>query len=298
MMSEEIGWKDFNTHTKNSTIIDTVWMNIKLPNGISMGIGQDITIRKRAEEKLIKNDNFLQKLNADKDRFISILSHDLKSPFNSILGFSEVLTEDIRKLNTDEIEDIAKNINKSARNTLYLLEDLLAWAMTQQGKIIFKPQKLSLANICKNILEILNPSAVAKNITINYYVADRIKVFADIEMIKTVLRNLVSNALKFTNNGGTINVSSEENSENVTISVSDNGVGIKAENITKLFNISEVITTKGTAEETGTGLGLLLCKEFVEKHGGKIWVESEVGKGSEFKFTLPISTQQANAIID
>jgi len=109
-------------------------------------------------------------------------------------------------------------------------------------------------------------------------------------MIKTILRNLVSNALKFTNNGGTINVSSEENSENVTISISDNGVGIKPENITKLFNISEVITTKGTAEETGTGLGLLLCKEFVEKHGGKIWVESEVGKGSEFKFTLPMST--------
>ena len=298
MMSEEIGWKDFNTHTKNGTIINTVWMNIKLPNGISMGIGQDITIRKRAEEKLIEKDNFLQKLNADKDRFISILSHDLKSPFNSILGFSEVLTEDIRKLNTDEIEDIARNINKSARNTLYLLEDLLAWAMTQQGKIIFKPQKLSLADICKNILEILNPNAVAKNITINYYIADRIKVFADIDMIKTVLRNLVSNALKFTNNGGTISVSSEENSENVTISISDNGVGIKAENITKLFNISEVITTKGTAEETGTGLGLLLCKEFVEKHGGKIWVESEVGKGSVFKFTLPIFTQQANAIID
>jgi len=298
MMSEEIGWKDFNTHTKNGTIINTVWMNIKLPNGISMGIGQDITIRKRAEEKLIEKDNFLQKLNADKDRFISILSHDLKSPFNSILGFSEVLTEDIRKLNTDEIEDIAKNINKSARNTLYLLEDLLAWAMTQQGKIIFKPQKLSLADICKNILEILNPNAVAKNITINYYIADRIKVFADIDMIKTVLRNLISNALKFTNSGGTINVSSEENSENVTISISDNGVGIKAENIKKLFNISEVITTKGTAEETGTGLGLLLCKEFVEKHGGKIWVESEVGKGSEFKFTLPISTSRANAIID
>jgi PAS domain S-box-containing protein len=298
MMSEEIGWKDFNTHTKNGTIINTVWMNIKLPNGISMGIGQDITIRKRAEEKLIEKDNFLQKLNADKDRFISILSHDLKSPFNSILGFSEVLTEDIRKLNTDEIEDIAKNINKSARNTLYLLEDLLAWAMMQQGKIIFKPQKLSLADICKNILEILNPNAVAKNITINYYIADRIKVFADIDMIKTVLRNLVSNALKFTNNGGTISVSSEENSENVTISISDNGVGIKAENIKKLFNISEVITTKGTAEETGTGLGLLLCKEFVEKHGGKIWVESEVGKGSEFKFTLPISTSRANAIID
>jgi PAS domain S-box-containing protein len=292
--SGEIGWKDFKTYTKYGTIIDTAWTNIKLSNGISMGIGQDITIRKRAEEKLKENENLLQKSNADKDRFISILSHDLRSPFNSILGFSEVLTEDIRKLNTDEIENIAHNINKSARNTFYLLEDLLAWARAQQGKITFRPQELNLADICKNILEILNPIAISKNITINYYVADRIKVFADIDMIKTVLRNLVSNAIKFTNNGGAINISSEENSENVTISVSDNGVGIKSENITKLFDISEVMTTKGTAEETGTGLGLLLCKEFVEKCGGKIWVESKHGKGSDFKFTLPRFTEQSN----
>jgi len=152
MISEEVGWKDFKTHTKNGTIIDTVWMNIKLPNGISMGIGQDITIRKRAEEKLIENDNFLQKLNADKDRFISILSHDLKVRSIRFLGFQKYWQKTFENSNTDEIEDIARNINKSARNTLYLLEDLLAWAMTQQGKIHFQPQKLSLADICKNIL--------------------------------------------------------------------------------------------------------------------------------------------------
>ncbi|MGD0756403.1 MAG: PAS domain-containing sensor histidine kinase [Bacteroidales bacterium] len=161
--SGEIGWKDFKAYTKYGTIIYTAWTNIKLSNGISMGIGQDITICKRAEEKLKENENLLQKSNADKDRFISILSHDLRSPFNSILGFSEVLTEDIRKLNTDEIENIAHNINKSARNTFYLLEDLLAWARAQQGKITFRPQELNLADICKNILEILNPIAISKN---------------------------------------------------------------------------------------------------------------------------------------
>jgi signal transduction histidine kinase len=126
--------------------------------------------------------------------------------------------------------------------------------------------------------------------------ADHINVFADIDMLKTVLRNLVSNAIKFTNNDGAINIGAEENSGNVTISVSDNGIGIAHDELKKLFDISEVLTTKDTEGETGTGLGLLLCKEFVEKHQGKIWVDSEVGKGSDFRFTLPISVEQASAI--
>jgi signal transduction histidine kinase len=170
------------------------------------------------------------------------------------------------------------------------------WVRTQTGKISFEPQKLNFADICKDILEILKPSANSKNITINYYAPDEINVFADKDMLKTIFRNLISNAIKFTNKNGTININSEENSGNVTISVSDNGIGISQDNLAKLFDISKVLTTKGTAEETGTGLGLLLCKEFIEKHGGKIWVESEVGKGSDFKFTLPISAEHANGI--
>lgn len=238
----------------------------------------------------------LEKLNTDKDRFISILGHDLKSPFNNLLGLSEALTEDIRKLDIEDIEDYAKNINKVAHNANNLLEDILLWARTQQGKFPFKPQNLSFSDICKDILEILNPNAMAKNIAINYNAADGINIFADIDMLKTVLRNLVSNAIKFTNNGGTISITAKQIDSNITISVSDNGIGIAPDNLVKLFEMSEVITTKGTAKETGTGLGLLLCKEFVEKHGGKIWVESEVGKGSNFKFTMPIFTEQPNAI--
>ena len=163
-------------------------------------------------ENIIKQQNEeLTKLNADKDRFMSITSHDLKSPFNNILGFSELLTEDIRKLNIDEIEDIVKNINKSAKNTYKLLEDILLWAGAQQGKILFKPQILSLTDICKDTIEILNPTANAKKITINYSVANHINVIADCDMLKTILRNLVSNAIKFTNSGGKININARKN---------------------------------------------------------------------------------------
>ena len=253
--------------------------------------------QKRADELVFANKDLKQslQLNADKDLFISILAHDLKSPFNAILGLTEVLTEDIRKLDIDEIEDIANNINKSGQNAYKLLEDILMWARTQQGKIPFKPQILSFRDICLDILKTLNPTANAKGITINYSALDEINVFADIDMFKTVLRNLISNAIKFTNNGGTININAEQTNSNITISVSDNGIGIAPDDLTKLFDMSEIISTKGTGEETGTGLGLLLCKGFVEKHGGKIWVESEVRKGSDFKFTLPIFTESAMA---
>ena len=147
---------------------------------------------------------------------------------------------------------------------------------------------MNFTSICKDAVDALNPIAKAKNITINFSASDQINVFADIDMLNAVLRNLVSNAIKFTHTGGTIRITANQTESNTTISVSDNGIGIAPHNLIKLFEMSEVITTKGTAEETGTGLGLLLCKEFVEKHGGKIWVESELGKGSDFKFTLPV----------
>ena len=261
------------------------------------GIFRDITEQKQLELSLKESETKLRKLNADKDLFISILSHDLRSPFNNILGFSELLTEDIRKLDINDINSIAIDINKSARQTFNLLDDILTWARTQQGKVPFKPQTLNFADICKDILEILNPNAIAKNITINCSSDEHLNLIADNDMLKTILRNLVSNAIKFTDTGGVINLKAEKNTENVTISVSDNGIGIPPDNVVKLFNISEVFSTKGTAKEAGTGLGLLLCKEFVEKHGGKIWVESEVGKGTKFYFTIP-SNYDPKEIID
>ena len=262
------------------------------------GTNSDITSRKNDENKISELNTELKRKNADKDRFISILSHDLRSPFNNLLGLSEILTENINKLNIDVIKTIGSHIHTTARNTYNLLEDILKWAGAQQGKIPFNPQILNFRDLCIGILKILNPNANVKYITINYSASDQINIFADTDMVKTVIRNLVSNAIKFTNTGGIIDINAEQNSEYVTVSIADNGIGIEPENLKKLFDISEVLTTKGTAGETGTGLGLLLCKEFVAKHGGKIWVESEEGKGSAFKFTLPIPADRANDIND
>ena len=239
---------------------------------------RDITERKQAEEEIKLKNALLVKLNTDKDRFISILSHDLRSPFNNLLGLSEILTEDFSKLNIDEIKSLGNQIYTTARNTYNLLEDILKWVGAQQGKIPFNPQILNFRDICIDVFEILSPNANTKNITINYSASDEINIFADIDMLKTIIRNLVSNAIKFTSNGGTIIINTEENSGNVTISVSDNGIGIIPDDLKKLFDISEVLTTKGTAGETGTGLGLLLCKEFVEKHRVKFGLKVKPGK--------------------
>ena len=243
----------------------------------------------RAEEALKESEKKLLQLNSDKDRFISILGHDLISPFNMLLGYSNLLLEDLRKLEIDDIESQLHHINSAAKNTYDLLEDLLMWARTQSGKIPFHPQNVSFTDICTETFKALYPVADFKKIRINYSSTDKITVFADIDMLKTILRNLVSNAIKFTNRQGAISITAEEISGEMTISVSDTGVGIEHDRISTLFDLSEVISTAGTAEEKGTGLGLLLCREFVEKHKGKIWVESEKGKGSNFKFTLPRS---------
>lgn len=257
--------------------------------GITVGlncISMDITQQKEYENKLLQ-------LNRDKDRFLSILSHDLISPFNTLLGFSEVLKENIHNFNIEKLEEISNNINSSAQNTFDLLEDILMWSRIQSGKIPFKPKIIDCSLVYKEALETLKPIADSKQILINYLPADGTCFFADIDMIKTVFRNLISNAIKFTNPGGVLNINAEESNSEITISVSDNGVGIDPDDLRKLFDITQIHTTSGTIKESGTGLGLLLCKEFIEKHEGRIWVESEPGKGSIFKFTLPKNADYA-----
>jgi signal transduction histidine kinase len=257
-------------------------------------IAEEEKAKRVAELVIINNElQLLLKLNSDKDLFISLLAHELRSPFTALLGISDLLIENVRTYSIEEIESLLKHIKDASKETFALLEDLLKWTRTQSGKIPFKPQMLNFASICKNILETLNNNAYAKNITIKCSPSDHISVFADKDMLKTVMRNLVSNALKFTKNGGSIIIYAEENSGFVVISVLDNGIGIKPEKLSNLFDISLRQTTKGTEEESGTGLGLILCKEFIEINGGKIWVNSEYGKGSDFKFTLPVSDLKA-----
>jgi signal transduction histidine kinase len=202
------------------------------------------------------------------------------------------MTEELDNLPLKEIQKMAVMLGKSATNLYSLLDNMLQWTKMNQGKITFKPQKLNFIKISQDAISILKPNADEKNIKINHFVTDEITIFADIFMFKTILRNLVSNAIKFTDNDGVINISAEQTPSDVTISVLDNGTGLTPDYLSKLFNISEIHTALNMAEEKGTTLGLLLCKEFVEKHGGKIWVESKYGMGSEFKFTLPIFNEQ------
>jgi signal transduction histidine kinase len=229
----------------------------------------------------------LENLNADKDRFIAILGHDLRNPFNSILGFLEILVKDIHFLEKEKIEVYVHYINSVTKNTYHLLEDLLQWTKAQSGQLPFEPQVYNLKNISQHVSKYMMHNAEKKNITINNLIDNEMEIYADRDMLKSLLRNLVSNAIKFTGNGGIINISAEKKGNDVIVCVSDNGVGITPEDKLHLFGISESISKRGTDNEAGSGLGLILCKEFVSVHGGKIWVDSEPARGSDFYFSLP-----------
>ena len=229
----------------------------------------------------------LKEMNASKDRFFSIIAHDLKNPFSSIIGFSKMLNEEAGSDNHIKTREIAGMINSSASQTLSLLENLLEWANSQRGKILFNPQKISLNELVNEEFMTLSDLARAKNIELKISFSENLSVFADKNMIKTILRNLISNAIKFTRRNGQVVVDAAPDKRSMRISVSDTGIGISKESMLKLFRIDGNLSGRGTENEKGTGLGLFLCKEFVDKHGGKIWAESEPGKGSTFTFLIP-----------
>jgi signal transduction histidine kinase len=277
---------DVKENDKVSTYRITKQIIVSHPNSRLVVI-HNITERKLLELKIYNQNKELSKLNSDKDRFISILAHDLRSPFCALLGFSELLSENVNQYDNSEIESSAESIHKSAQKIFNLLEDLLFWAKSQSGKIAFEPEEVNFNMICSKVLEILAPVANSKEITISCPSSLKVNIFADINMLKTILRNLLSNAIKFTNPGGQITVYAEKSGSDVTVVVSDNGVGMSPEALARLFDISQATSTSGTANETGTGLGLFLCKDFVEKHNGKIRVDSEQNKGTTFCFSLP-----------
>ena len=252
------------------------------------GISRDVTDRKMADIQLQKFSEELQKLNTAKDKFFSIIAHDLKSPFNSIIGLSEIIKTEARELDVATIEQYAGIINSYSNNTFRLLENLLNWALIQQSRMPFRPEKLLLKKLVSEVIEISIEKANSKMIALINYIPDNLILTADENMLKTILRNLISNALKFTAAKGKIELSAEIRETEIEISVKDTGKGINAEDLPKLFDIGTNFTQRGTENEKGTGLGLVLCKEFVEQHGGRIWVESEPGSGSDFRFTIPV----------
>lgn len=246
----------------------------------TLSVFVDITKMKQTEQEL-------RELVATKDKFFNIIAHDLRSPFSAILGFSDILMSKYDKYSPQKKQQFLKAINDSASSTYKLITDLLDWARSQTGKIQFKPEKYQIYELAQEVVQSLNQTARKKNITITNALDTNTEVLADKQMIETIFRNLISNAIKFSNPKGGIIIYGEITDQNITVSVSDSGVGIKPERIGGLFKIDQNTSTKGTADEKGTGLGLILCKEFIDKHNGKIWVESQVGKGSTFSFSLP-----------
>ncbi len=248
----------------------------------------DYTIKlQRANEQLTKAHQELKELNASKDKFFSIIAHDLKNPFQGLLGLSEVLIENAELLSHEEIISSMKEVNNAAQTLFKLLENLLHWSRIQLGRLEYKPENINLKNLVDNEFIALKGLAAQKQILISNNIPDDVLVYVDSNMIATVLRNLISNAIKFTHPGGSVTVSTVNLMQNVLVQVSDTGIGMTRDEIQKLFKIDVQFTKHGTSNETGTGLGLILCKELVEKNKGKIEVDSEPGKGTLFTITLP-----------
>ncbi|MFT4646762.1 MAG: PAS domain S-box-containing protein [bacterium] len=281
---EEINFENYGVEfDKYYNVI--AWKVAKNMVGVSF---IDITKKKHAEEALRESEVYLKECNEAKNKFLSIIAHDLRSPINSILGFSNLLLEEVKEKNYNGIEKYAGIINQSSNHAIDLLMNLMEWSRSQTGRMKFNPEHFEMINLIKEVLLLFSDITGQKKISINTTkLPTSALVFADKAMISTVLRNLISNAIKFTQTGGEIIISTKENQNTLKVSVSDNGVGIPETSIEKLFCISENYSTSGTNNEKGTGLGLILCNEFIEKQRGNIWAESEEGKGSTFHFTLP-----------
>ena len=252
-----------------------------------VGVMDDITQRIEFHEKLIATQKELELLNKQKDKFFSIIAHDLRSPFSGMLGFAEILIEDYSVLPDEEKKFYIDGVYSSLKDLLTLIDNLLTWSRLNLDRIEFNPVEISLSAITNSVFKSQSIAATNKGVALQSEFDKDVKAFADSDMIETVIRNLVSNAIKFTNPNGVITVKAAAYGDIVKVEIADNGVGMKPEIANNLFKIDMHVTTKGTKGENGTGLGLIICKEFVEKNGGTISVESEVGKGTTISFNLP-----------
>jgi two-component system, sensor histidine kinase and response regulator len=241
---------------------------------------------RESQESITQYNKELKELNATKDKFFSIIAHDLKSPFQAFLNLNTFLVDRFDRYSKEEIIELITEMGDTADNLFKLLENLLSWSRIQMGKMLFEPNVFPLDQLVNMTMGYLEASAKAKQIQLEGKIPEFLEVYVDPDMFSAVLRNLISNAIKFTKPGGTVKVSAKEMGDRVEIAVTDSGVGISESVLEKLFKIDTTCSTPGTANEKGTGLGLILCKEMVEKHGGNIRVESEVDVGTTFIFTM------------
>ena len=266
-----------------------LWNRYRLKKKTSALLEDRYNQIKKANEKLSQSEQQLRKANATKDKFFSVIAHDLKNPFNALYGLTDHISKNFAQLSRQELHQYVDLIHESGDQLLQLLENLLHWSRSQRGKIRYNPQPLDLKGIMENTAGLLMINAREKNLSVVQQHHIDSPVYADEEMTTTILRNLLSNAIKFSYSGGQITLRTRQFNGQVQVEVEDQGKGIRQEDQDKLFKVDESFSTHGTSQEKGTGLGLILCAEFVEKQGGKIWVESKENKGSCFKFTLPVA---------
>lgn len=253
------------------------------------GIIEDITERKKAEQTIREQNEKLKSLNAAKNRFLTILAHDLKSPFTSLLGLFELILLKYNEYSRKELMEYIRMMNTVTQNTYSLLNDILLWIKADSNKVEFKPERIDINLIYNEIIESFLPIAKTKEITIIKRIQEYDNLYADKNMLKTILRNLISNAIKFTHKKGTVEINTQIKENIYQTTVSDTGIGISSDRLEEIFKVATNSSTTGTFDEKGTGLGLLICKEFVEKHGGSIQVKSIAGQGSSFTFEFPVT---------
>jgi len=281
----------------------TTWFDV-LISGISgksaetagyLLVFRDINIMKNSEELLKESEKKLIELNADKDKFFSLMAHDLKNPISSFMQITELLSSEYNNLTEEDKYEIVETLKNSSNRIYELLQNILTWSRLQRGLIDYTPSLINLKYIIETNISLLKTNAESKDISINVFLGDNTIAFADANMLVAIVRNLLSNAIKFTPMGGEIiircteyqNKNNQNKNKYVQISISDTGIGLSEDDINKLFRIDTSFRMIGTSTDKGTGLGLILCKDFIEKHGGKIWVDSILGQGSTFSFTIP-----------
>ncbi|MBF0278493.1 MAG: PAS domain-containing protein [SAR324 cluster bacterium] len=254
-----------------------------------VGVQSDVTQQKQYEQQLQNSQAELREMNANKDKLFSIISHDLKSPFHSIMGFAEIFSNDLQDYSYEDLQEFGNHVYSAAKNLYGLLENLLQWSQIQTGKMEYNPVILDASEIVSSVVGLLQGNALQKNIDLVSDLQGDGSIKVDLVMLQLIFQNLISNSLKFTKPGGRVKVSSLNKKNFVELLVSDNGIGISSEQLSSLFTVGEQVSTLGTAQEKGTGLGLILCKELIEKNGGQIEVESEPGKGTQFRICFPLA---------